>query len=301
MSTLQSNPPAYLIKTYNALLTYVDYNMSKNAAITDEFTQTIQTMLNDAIPKTEIERVQASMLRALASINKIEFSNLLKNSKFEPWLLWASIGGVIHKLGLLGKIEIRQTDTGYIVVASKNPRTFATGGIDEVALHNEIMSQQHQHQQRGRGRVRGQGRGRGRGGRGRFMKPTYVPREDDDVKVDEPKLSLTDESKKQSTGDESISARELTSTEPKSQVMIGEETGDKYIVVNDNVKDKYYSVTEPSGQETEATVDEVPKPSEKLKHTKSSKQKKHKTKKTKASSDEHDSDDDVIESPAVRK
>lgn len=292
MSTLQSNPPAYLIKTYNALLTYVDYNMSKNAAITDEFTQTIQTMLNDAIPKTEIERVQASMLRALASINKIEFSNLLKNSKFEPWLLWASIGGVIHKLGLLGKIEIRQTDTGYIVVASKNPRTFATGGIDEVALHNEIMSQQQNQRGRGRGRVRG----RGRGGRGRFLKPTYVPREeDDDVKVDEPKLSMTDESKKQIntalikqlTGAESMVARELTSTEPQSQVTVGEETGSTYIVVN-----------EQSGQET---ADEVQKPSEKLKQTKSSKQKKHKTKKTKASSDEHDSDDDVIESPAVRK
>ncbi len=195
MSTQFTRPPQYLYKTYGALRSFTNYALSTNGgALTDDFVHTFQTMLNDSLPKTEIEKVQAATMRSLCIINKFQFKRLLQGSRCEAWLLWASIGSVLADLGLLGRLNIRRGESGYVVAIAQptptHPAASRIGAVDEAALHHEIMNAKNGGGSSGAGASgadaadadghqapyvpRGRGRGGFRGGRGRGA--PYAPR-----------------------------------------------------------------------------------------------------------------------------
>ncbi len=140
------NPSPRLNTVLGAMRSFVTYALgtpiTADTQITPAFLETFQKMLNDSLPKTEVEKVQEAMLRSLCALNKSMFRQLLQGSRCEAWLLWASVGTILHQLGLINRITVRRDETGFILTLGALPRPAAAraGEIDEEALHREITN-----------------------------------------------------------------------------------------------------------------------------------------------------------------
>ncbi len=128
-------PPQYLHDLYAGLFTYVKIMGVEQNDISSDFVMGLEMMLNESLPRTEIDKVQIAILRTLVSIRKNIFCNMIGQSKCAPWLLWISIGTVINNLGLLGKIEVHVKDGKYVVNRTKEKMN-----IDESRLRKELAN-----------------------------------------------------------------------------------------------------------------------------------------------------------------
>lgn len=119
MTTMPRACPSYLVKTYRAIRGYISSYMSyvtqSKTSIDDEFYETLERMLNEALPKDEIDKVTAEVIYMLSSINPGSFTNYIDKTPAEPFMLWAKITPFLHRVKLYGKVYIRKDTTGFIV------------------------------------------------------------------------------------------------------------------------------------------------------------------------------------------